>query len=198
MILRALPAISFNGIGKLYMTTTLSNVKNIITRKHNTNYPITGKKLSTVLTDEYWSFPNITNSPHDSTVLFEFLDIFKKITNDVKLCYDDNNLIPPSQKPKKIHYYVCMDNKEDKVSYKGTITFFNNDGASLKRLPLEQIVTNNGFTVIPLTQDSGYVNQMCFLVQYNVDNNPILKDTIIESLLVNGDIIRNISHKVTI
>lgn len=147
-----------------------------------------GNTMNQVVIDEYFTFPNITSSPHDRIVLDFFVDIFKKITSDVNEYYENNNLIPKSEKPKKIHYYVSL---SDNSLYIGNIKFLDSKGNWLKKLSLEQIITNNNFVILPSPTDS-------FAVSYDVNNNQNLKDTIIESMLVNGSIIKNISHKNTI
>jgi hypothetical protein len=144
-------------------------------------------------TYDYKSYvmPNITNSEHDKIVLNKFRDIFGSITNETKVYYEEN-MFPDSEKPKKIHYSLNFNDKIDNTpAYSGYISFINKDGLIMKKMSLEQITEKHGFKIIKSHDNS-------FAVLYNMNNNPELKDIIIESLFVNGQIIRNIQHRTMI
>lgn len=135
--------------------------------------------------------PNITNSEHDKIVLNKFRDIFDLITNETKVYYEEN-MFPDSEKPKKIHYSLNFNDKIDNIpAYSGPISFINKDGLFMKKMSFEQIVVKHGFKIVKSHDDS-------FVVSYNISNNPELKDIIIESLFVNGEIIKNIQHRTMI
>lgn len=144
-------------------------------------------------TYDYKSYviPNITNSEHDKIVLNKFRDIFDLITNETKVYYEEN-MFPDSEKPKKIHYSLNYNDKIDNIPvYSGHISFINKDGLFMKKMSFEQIVVKNGFRIVKSHDDS-------FGVSYNISNDSELKDIIIESLLVNGQIIKNIQHRTMI
>lgn len=142
-------------------------------------------------TFDFYNIPNITNSDHDKIVLNKFRDIFDLITKETKVYYEEN-MFPDSEKPKKIHYSLNYNDKVDNIPvYSGHISFINKDGLFMKKMSFEQIVVKHGFMILKSNDDS-------FAVSYNISDNSELKDIIIESLLVNGQLIKNIQHRTMI
>lgn len=135
--------------------------------------------------------PNITNSPQDKIILDEFCDITDNIIKQIKMDYSDNKLIQGPDHPKAIHCFLKFSKINDKTTYSGNIKVFNYEGNGMKSLPIELIISNNGFII----QSSQEWQPTSYSVVYDIDRNIGLKNTMIEAILEHSEVIKTINYK---